>query len=179
MLFLIFEKVMFKRIRSGFLGYVSLLFWYLKKEWVKNCVKFFRICKYALFNIWERSKQKISSGFLGFVSILFLIFEEGMSEKIASGFLGLVSRPFLNIWRRDEQKNCVRFFRICKCAFFNYLKNGMRKKIVSGFLGFVSMLFLNIWKRNGQKIWPRFYRICKCAFLIFEKGMGKKLRQDF
>ena len=72
----------------------------------------------------------------------FLIFEKGMSKTIASGFLGFVSIFFFNISKRDEQKNCFRFFRICKYSFFFLIfEKGMSKKIALGFLGFVSMLF--------------------------------------
>ena len=51
----------------------------------------------------------------------------------------------------------------------------MSKKTAPGFLGFVSMLF-DYLKKEWVKNCVRFFRICKCAFLIFEKGMGKKLR---
>ena len=66
-----------------------------------------------------------------------------MSKKIPRSFLEFLSGIFLNIWRMDQQKNCVRFFRICKSAFLIFEK-GVSKKIVSGFLGFVSVIFLNI-----------------------------------
>ena len=66
-----------------------------------------------------------------------------MNKKIPRSFLGFLSGIFLNISRMDQEKNCVRFFRICKSAFLIFEK-GVSKKIASGFLGFVSVLYLNI-----------------------------------
>ena len=57
----------------------------------------------------------------------FLIFEKGMSKKIASGFLGFVTVLFLNIWKKNEQKNFPSFFRICMSVFFIFEK-GMCKE---------------------------------------------------
>ena len=48
MLFLIFEKRMSKKIVPGFLRFVSMLFLiFEKRDEQKNCVRFFKICKYA------------------------------------------------------------------------------------------------------------------------------------
>ena len=66
-----------------------------------------------------------------------------MNKKIPRSFLGFLSGIVLNISRMDQEKNCVRFFRICKSAFLIFEK-GVSKKIASGFLGFVSVLYLNI-----------------------------------
>ena len=55
---------------------------------------------------------------LRFVSMLFSIFEKG-----------------------DEQKNCVKFFKICKYSFLIFEKGGDEQKIVPEILRFVSMLF--------------------------------------
>ena len=66
-----------------------------------------------------------------------------LSKKIFPVFLGFVSMLFLNISKRHQEKNGVRFFRICKYAFLIFGKE-VGKKIASGFLGFVSVLFLNI-----------------------------------
>ena len=54
-----------------------------------------------------------------------------MSKKIALGFLGFASMLFY-FWKRDEQKNCVRFFKICKYAFsFDYFL--VRKGVIEMF----------------------------------------------
>ena len=63
------------------------------------------------------------------------------------GFLGFVSMLFVIFKKKDEQKNCVRFYRICKYLFLIFEK-GMSKKIVLGFLGFACMLFLIFEKRG-------------------------------
>ena len=55
----------------------------------------------------------------------FLIFEKsGKSEKIVSGFVSIL---FLIIEKRDKQKNCARFFRICKYTFLIFKKGDKRK----------------------------------------------------
>ena len=64
-----------------------------------------------------------------------------MSKIIPRSSLGFLSGIFLNIWRKDQQKICVRFFRICRYALLIFEK-GVSKKRASGFLGFVSVLFL-------------------------------------
>ena len=63
-----------------------------------------------------------------------------MSKKISAGVLGFVSVIFLNILKTYKQKNCVRFFRICKYAFLIFEK-GVSEKIAPGFLGFLSVPF--------------------------------------
>ena len=45
-----------------------------------------------------------------------------------------------NIWKGDEQKNCLRYFEICKYAFLIFEK-AYEQKIVLGILRFVSMVF--------------------------------------
>ena len=59
--------------------------------------------------------------------MLVLIFEKVMNEKIAPGILRFVSMVFFNIWRSDEQKNCARYFEICKAAIFNIWKSDGQK----------------------------------------------------
>ena len=59
-------------------------------------------------------------GILRFVSMLFLIFEKGMSKKkkkTARYFK--ICMFFLIFEKGDEQRNCARYFEICKYAFFN------------------------------------------------------------
>ena len=43
-----------------------------------------------------------------------------------------------------SKKIVLGFFKICKYAFFKYLKKGMSKKIVLGFFKILSMFFLSI-----------------------------------
>ena len=64
---------------------------------------------------WIRKKDV--SGVLRFVSILVSIFE-----------------------KENEEKNCPRYFEICKYAFLIFEK-GNNQKIVPGISRFVSMLF--------------------------------------
>ena len=63
----------------------------------KSFARYFEICKYAFF----------------------LIFEKGMSKKTVPGILGFLSMLFLIFEKGYEQKNCARYFKICKYAFFN------------------------------------------------------------
>ena len=63
--------------------------------------------------------KKIGLAFLRFASILFLIFEKGISKKIPLGFVRFVSMLSLIFEKGDKQKNCARFFKICKYTFFN------------------------------------------------------------
>ena len=63
--------------------------------------------------------KKTVPGILRFVSMLFLIFEKRMSKKTVPGILRFVSMLFLIFEKGDEQKNCARYFEICKYDFFN------------------------------------------------------------
>ena len=78
---------------------------------------------------------------------------------------------FFNIWKRNKQKNCARFFKICKYTFLIF-EIGCKPKIV---IGFVNILFLIFEKGNKQKIASGFFRIWKYTFLIFEKGYKQKI----
>ena len=42
-----------------------------------------------------------------------------MSKKIVPDILRFVSMLFLIFEKGDQQKNCARYFEICKYAFFN------------------------------------------------------------
>ena len=61
--------------------------------------------------------KKTVPGILRFVSMLFLIFEKGMSKKTVPDILRFVSMLFLIFEKGDKQKNCARYFEICKYAF--------------------------------------------------------------
>ena len=63
-----------------------------------------------------------------------------MSKKIAPCFLRFASILFLIFEKGDKQKNCARFFKICKYTFLIFEKRD-KQKIASGFLRFVSILF--------------------------------------
>ena len=65
----------------------------------------------------KRISEKIVLGFLGFVSILFLIFEKGDKQKNCARFFKICKYAFLIFEKGDKQKNCARFFRICKYTF--------------------------------------------------------------
>ena len=130
--FLTFEKRMSKKIVSGILRFVSMLH----------------------FNISKSDEQKIALGILRFVSMLSLIFEKVMSKKIVPGIFRFVSMlfqcdyflvwmgvigifgicmyAFFNIWKRDEQKNCARYFQIRKYVFLVFEK-AMSKKLCQVF----------------------------------------------
>ena len=86
------------------------------------CIIVFMGIVYIIVFMWIVSFKIIISmkrGILRFVSMLFLIFEKG-----------------------DEQRNCARYFEICKYAFFNIWKGDEQKKqTVPGILKFISMLF--------------------------------------
>ena len=84
-------------------------------------------------------------GILRFVSMLFLIYEKGMSKKkTVLGILRFVSMFFLIFEKGDEQRNCARYFKICKYSLFNIWKGDEQKKTkkLPGILRFVIMLFL-------------------------------------
>ena len=51
-----------------------------------------------------------------FVSMLFLTFEIAMRKKLCQLFLDS-EVCFFHIWKNDEQKNCIKNFKIRKCAF--------------------------------------------------------------
>ena len=63
--------------------------------------------------------KKIVSGFLRFVSMLFLIFEKGDEQKNCARYFEICKYAFLIFEKGDEQKNCARYFEIRKYAFFN------------------------------------------------------------
>ena len=77
MLFLIFQKGISKKTVPSVLRFISMLFEYLKRIALKNCVRYFDIHKYAFFNIWKVDKQETVAGILRFISMLLLIFEKG------------------------------------------------------------------------------------------------------
>ena len=56
-------------------------------------------------------------GILRFVSILFLIFEKGDKQKNCAKFFKICKYTFLIFEKEDKQKNCAKFFKICKYTF--------------------------------------------------------------
>ena len=52
-----------------------------------------------------------------FVSILFLIFEKGDKQKNCAKFFKICKYTFLIFEKEDKQKNCAKFFKICKYTF--------------------------------------------------------------
>ena len=89
-----------------------------------------------------------------------------MSKKIVPGILRFVSMLFLIFEKGDQQKNCARYFEICKYAFFNIWKRGWAKKIVPGILRFVSMLFnliINVIIFSVKRVIVEF-GVCMYAF---------------
>ena len=71
-----------------------LLLIFEKGHGQKNCVRCFKIRKYAFFNIWKNDEEKSGASLLRLVSILFLIVEKAMSKRTVPGILRLVSMPF-------------------------------------------------------------------------------------
>ena len=58
--------------------------------------------------------KKAEPGILRFVSMLFLIFEKGISKTTVLGFVRIL---LLIFEKENRQKNCARYFEICKYAF--------------------------------------------------------------
>ena len=56
---------------------------------------------------------------LRFISMFFLRFERDIRKKIVAGISRFVTILFLIFKKGDKQKNCNKFFRIYKYAFFN------------------------------------------------------------
>ena len=86
----------------------------------KNCARYFEICKYAFFLIFQKGdeQKKNVSAILRFVSMLFEYLKKGMSKKIVLVYLRVVSMVFLIFEKGDEQKVYARYFEIRKCGFF-------------------------------------------------------------
>ena len=89
----------------------------------KNWAAFSRFVSIPFLIFEKADKQKIRPGFLRFVSILFLTFENEKKQKIGLGFLGFVVY-FFKYLKREPEKNCARFFKICKNTIFNIWKEG-------------------------------------------------------
>ena len=75
------------------------------------CIMVFMwIVSFKIFIIMKR-------GVLRFVSMFFQYLKKGISKKTVPGILRFVSMLFLIFEKGDEQKNCARYFEICKYAF--------------------------------------------------------------
>ena len=66
-----------------------------KEDKLKNCARFFKICKYTFLIFEKGDKQKNCARFFKICKYAFiLIFEKGISKKIELGFLRFVSILF-------------------------------------------------------------------------------------
>ena len=76
-----------------------------------------------------------------FISIIyFLIFEKGNKQKNCARYFEICKYAFLIFEKGDEQKNFASYFEICKYAFL-ISEKGEEQKTVPGILRFASMLF--------------------------------------
>ena len=68
-------------------------------------LRFFKICKYTIFNIWKREiAKKLGKVFWRFVSMFFLIFEKGNKEKNSASLFKICKYTFFNIWKTGKAK---------------------------------------------------------------------------
>ena len=73
-----------------------------------------RFVSNLFFNISKENKQKIV---LGFVNILVLIFEKGSKQKNCARYFKICKYIFLIFGKGNNQKKCAWSFKICKYTF--------------------------------------------------------------
>ena len=64
---------------------------------------------------------------------MWIVFFRIIVISMKRGVLRFVSMLFVNIWKSDEQKSCVRNFKIRKYAFFDIWKSDEQKNCVRNF----------------------------------------------
>ena len=90
-----------------------------------------------------------------------------MSKKAVLSIFRSVSILFLNIWKWCNQKYCPKYFKICKYAFFEYVKK-KRTKTVLGIFRFIAMLFKHLKTGMSKKIVSAIFGFLSILFQIFE-----------
>ena len=60
--------------------------------------------------------------------------KKGISKKFVLGFFNICKHTFFSIWKKEQPKNCARFFEDLQIYFFDSLEKGTSKRVVPGSL---------------------------------------------
>ena len=106
-LFLIFEKGIWKKLCQVFWDSYVSFFEYFKRGKVKNCARYFEIRKYAFLIIEMGRTKKAVPAIFRFISMLFVNIQKRVSaKKTPPGFLEFISMIFLIFEKVINKKMC-------------------------------------------------------------------------